>query len=84
MKFSDTFLLRNRGLPVNYAVAKFENVWSDVIISDLILLYPFQPITTSHSVGTCQRSRSVALAKRITALGTRMGILYLIRLAAHE
>ena len=31
-----------------------------------------QPIKTSPSVGTFQSSRSVALAKRIAALGTRM------------
>ena len=32
-----------------------------------------QPLKTSPSVGTCQSSRSVALVKRILALGTRMG-----------
>ena len=42
------------------------------IISGLIVLYVHQPIKTSPSVGAFQSSRSVALAKRIAALGTRM------------
>lgn len=33
----------NRGLLVNSAAAKPENVWSDFIISDLILLYLICP-----------------------------------------
>ena len=56
----------NRGLPVNCATAKFEDVWSDLIISDLILLY-----LISQSKQVCQSSRSVTLAKRIAILGTR-------------
>ena len=60
-------------LPVNCEAAKFENVWSDLIISDLILLYLIRTIKTSPSFGTCPSSRSVSLAKRVAAR-TRMMI----------